>query len=202
MPNTLSNTPQAGNTLSADQGNMLQNNNYYANTLGKDHQVGPTTSGRTDTASFEGRHIQVSFKNRGGTIAVPGDGTSSVLYDNAGNLVWSNTAGVTGILGANNIGYPRTATNGSSWLPGTGAPFQPIAVQWGQASKATDGVVSFNPAFSNTPYSIQLTPLENGNSRLFLYVKTLSSTQFTVAARDASGNDTTIPFSWFAVGPM
>lgn len=205
MPNTYTDTPIASHTLAADQPNMEANFLFLPATLGKDHQF---VTGHTDATTFEGRHTQVSLNNRGSVIPIPGDGTSSVLFDNVGNLVWRNTAGVIGILGVNNTNYPKTIQNGTSWLPGTGSPFTGIGIQWGIKTIATKGTktsVSFNTNFSATAYNVSLTPINNTGSAspsenmVYIDAGSVSNSGFTVT-NSSSGSVTQI--YWTAIGPV
>ena len=68
MPNTFQDIPKGGDVLSQSQLDIEHNFLYLADTLGTslkagDHQV---SIGGTDAVQFEGRHLQVCFKNRNG----------------------------------------------------------------------------------------------------------------------------------------
>lgn len=87
-----------------------------------------------------------------------------------------------------------TSPDGWSFFPGG------LIVNWGTATKATDGAVTYSRNFTGDPYIVQLTTFENTNSRNFLWVKTKTSANFTVSARDSAGQDTPITFTWWALG--
>lgn len=196
MPNTYTDTPIASHTLAADQPNMEANFLYLANTLGtslsatKDHQI---SVGGVDTASFEGRHLSVSLKNKGLNPAHPGDGTDSYLWSNGGNVWGRNTTSSPILLTYFQGGQSLVANNGFTSIAG-------IMIQYGSATKSTDGIVTFGTPFPNNLFNVQVTMLENNNNRHFVFVKTIALNQFTVASRDSGGNDESNTFYWMALG--
>jgi hypothetical protein len=187
MTNQYTSVPQASDTLAADQPKMLANFTYLTNTLGKDHQI---AVGDLDTASFEGRHIQVSLNSRSGNnIAMPGDGTDSLLWSYQGNLYFKNTTVASGIQMTNSsVGSPSAIANkGYSFLPGG------IMICWGtQLATATNPIVFPNSGFGTI---FSATGCTSANDRAF-GITGLSTTQLTYSVLNPTG----VTIYWWAIG--
>jgi hypothetical protein len=195
MPNIFSNTPQATDILSQSQVDINTNMLYIQGALGKDHQV---VIGDTDTGTqFEGRHLQVSFKNRAGVVANPGDGTSSFLYDNGGNLFWNNASTAAVQMTNQNVGVPVVAATGYSWLPGG------LMIQWGTVAASISSTVAVNYA---VPFAVTFTPVPmvtpfrtvGGSVTVDVYVTGSSVNGFTI--NNAALSPTSLGYYWYAIG--
>ncbi len=86
-------------------------------------------------------------------------------------------------------------TGGWTFLPGG------ILLQYGTVNPATTGtVVPFPVPFNSIPFSIQTNLLSNANTVAFTWVKTMATTDFTVAVRISNGTNAVSPISWIAIG--
>jgi hypothetical protein len=96
----------------------------------------------------------------------------------------------------NNADFATFGTSPDGWtfLPGG------LIMNWGTGMGQTDSSFTYSRDFTGAPYTVQVTPLDTNNGRIFLWVKTISATNFTIASRDSSGLDTTIKFTWIALG--
>lgn len=220
MPvNTYQDKPLAGDVLSVSQGDIEHNFLYLANTLGSaqpnkaggtgpgDHQI---SIGGLDNVQFEGRHLSVSFKDQGGALAYPQDGTDAYMWSNGGNIFWGNaTSGpfqlTTGNTGANFGGDATISPGGifttiihAGWtsLPGG------LILQYGQiASFIFNTVIQFPIPFpsGNAPFSLQCTAISSGASIVNTVnpiIATITATQFQANCSGAGG----LSWSFIAIG--
>jgi tail fiber protein gp53 len=95
--------------------------------------------------------------------------------------------------GVEQISGSSGLTNGYGWFSG-------LLIQWGTSTKTTDGSTSFPVAFPSACFGVNCNIFENNNNRHFIFVKTKSTTAFTVSSRDSSGNDESNTFFWIAIG--
>lgn len=182
--------PDGPHNPSTDQGPMKVNTNSIDSLLAINHNSFGVTDG--------GKHLYIQMPddlNPG----IPTGAQEILLYnglDGTHNLYFvppSTLVPAGGIQMTRNEA-PVLLGTGFSWLPGG------IIVQWGTATKVTDGSVAFSPIFTAVPYSVQITVFEANNNRHFVSVKTTSTSGFTVSSRDASGNDESNTFFWIAIG--
>lgn len=83
------NIPQLGDLISNSQVDLLQNSQFWVDSLSKDHKI---ANGDTSGTSFEGRHIQVALNDRADdNLAFVGDGANSQLWGSNGALWWRNS---------------------------------------------------------------------------------------------------------------
>lgn len=85
------------------------------------------------------------------------------------------------------------STNGYGWFSG-------ILIQWGTSTKSTNGSTSFPVSFPSACFGVNCNIFENNDNRHFISVKTKSTSDFTVASRDSSGQDESNTFFWIAIG--
>lgn len=190
--------PASGDNLSDSQGD-IQQNFQTANTV-MDINHYPFDNATTS----KGKHKYVQFPvDINPSTAVPPvvvtGSTELLLYNGLSgtyNLYFipPSTAIPGGGIQLTRNEAPVAAGTGFSWMPGG------ILIQWGTATKVTDGAVSFSPSFSAVPYSVQITVFEPNNNRHFVSVKTTSISGFTVSSRDSSGADESNTFFWIAIG--
>lgn len=218
MPvNTYQDKPLAGDVLSVSQGDIEHNFLYLANTLGSaqpnkaggtgpgDHQI---SIGGLDNVQFEGRHLSVSFKDQGGALAYPQDGTDAYMWSNGGNIFWGNaTSGpfqlTTGNTGANfggdatiSPGGPFTTIIHAGWtsLPGG------LILQYGQiASFIVNQLIQFPIPFpSGPPFTLQCTPVGflSASNTVNPITATITASQFQANCVGTSGTS----WSFIAIG--
>jgi len=102
--------------------------------------------------------------------------------NNAGNDTFLRTTAIS------------NAANGYTQL------FGGLIIQWGTSTKTSGGSTSFPLAFPSQCYGVTCTVFVNNNNRHFVFVRTISTTDFTVASRDSSGQDESNTFFWVAIG--
>jgi len=183
------NIPFRTHNPSVDQPNMQTNTNSIDSIIAVDHYSFETNS--------DGWHKQSTYPVQTAPTTVAGQ---VAIYSKTGAvsselfMIRDGNAGTEVALTTSKIGNASAATNGASWLPGG------ILIQWGRATKSTNGAVTFLNAFPNAVFSVTVSILENNDNRHFIQVKTIALNQFTVASRDAGGNDESNTFSWMAIG--
>lgn len=215
-----SNIPLGSDIISVSQGDLLGNNNWMPATMGKDHQIAPFPGNSDSATTFEGRHIQVCLNDRTGTEpnpAVIGDGTDSLLFSAGKVLYWRSTnagqtnpiemtsdvpwsiAGSYALFGTN-TNYPQvpavaTQFGGWSFLPGF------MLMQWGRVDTpgSSSTVVKFPITFSAAPFTIQLTPRNDGSHSAFTYYLDGAPTATQFAYRGSTGGSNAL--YWLAIGP-
>lgn len=200
---------------------LRQNSQYWFAALGKDHQI---TNNTQATASFEGRHTQVSLNDRADSnLAIPADGTNTFLWGSTRDLYWRSSnadqtvgvrmttatpfsaAGAVTAVQANarfatNTNYQAaavgfpSASGGWTFLPGG------LLLQYGSISApgSGTGAVTFPIQFSAAPYSltIGISRASGSSSSQNFYVDTLTTSQFAYSTT-SSGNN---PVYWMAIG--
>lgn len=191
MPNTFQNKPDATDTLSTSQGDLKQNFGYIQGALGKDHQI---VFGDSDTGTtFEGRHTQVSLNSRGNVnLAMPGDGTDSLLWSSGGNVYWKNTTVAAGVQMTNSaVGSPLSASRGYTFLPGG------LLLQWGDVvGTGSPQTVTFTTGGGITFSTCYQVLIISSNTTSIPVVTAISNTQFTFAYNNNGG----FTYRWMAIG--
>lgn len=178
------NIPTVGQSLGASRPLILNNFNLIQTAFAVDHV--------DFNLSPLGYHKVIHFNTNSGNPAV---------VPLVGQLYTKTVSGdqqlffKTGSNGVSQLTGASASTNGYQFLGS-------VLMQWGQASKATGGVVTFPLAFGSGPFSVQCTVLQNDNNRHFVQVKSVTTTNFTLAVRDSAGNDETVTFSWMAIGVL
>lgn len=203
MPNTYQDIPQPGDVLATSQGDIEHNYLYLANTLGTaqpnkvagtgsgDHQI---SIGGTDAVQFEGRHVQVSLNNRGNiNLAMPGDGTDSLMWSSGGEIYWKNNIVASGVQMTNNFSPNISVPNGytRTFLPGG------IVIQCQQISQTTDPQAFLFPfAFPTNCFGVTITSSKTSSM--------LQGASYTITAFNQFGFtlDTTLintPNPWYYI---
>jgi hypothetical protein len=188
MPNQFQDIPLAGDLLSISQGDLKQNFDYIQGSLGKDHQL---VFGHTDTGTtFEGRHIQVSLNDRtNANLAMPGDGTDSLLWSSSGNLYWKDTTIASGVQITNKNVLPSAIANGGfSFLPGG------IMICWGTTAFAG---TSLAINFPNGGFTTVFVCNASLNVTREPAVTSLNNTGFTLITDSSAGGSAVY---WMAIG--
>lgn len=120
-------------------------------------------------------------------------GTAAEVYQLTRTIAASNA--LFGVRTQNYNGVGANFFGGWTFLPGG------LLMQYGEVNVAsTNLAIPFPVTFNLTPFSIQVTGLYNLDSRTFFWVKTRSTSQFTTAVKDSSGNNTTAGLTWIAIG--
>lgn len=222
MVKSYTDNPKPSHTLAADVQPINDNFLYLANTLGTslksgDHQV---SINGADNTSFEGRHLQLSLKNRSGappTVAGLGDGVDSLLYSSNGNIFFDSiaqagpyqltTANSTldvskfGTLNVTSITTPYsgsgvTASTNSGWsfIPGG------LIIQYGRKVNPSDrGSINFPVAFPTNVLGVFINFGRNATSTDSFWLDTARpNTLGTFSFRGSTaGADI---FYWYAIG--
>jgi len=205
--------PNPGDILgSQSQPQLKANFDYLVSTLGKDHQI---AIGDLSTASFEGRHKQVSFNNRAtNNVPMPGDGTNALLWANAGNLYIrqnSSFAGVqfTGPVPSNAAGFAifgtETLYNAPNQRGGWCFLSGGLIFQYGFFTvTASSGTTDFPLPFPNAQFSVVITGCEsNGVTPARLpwidFAGPNDQTQFSWGSVNSGGSNIS-QINWMAVG--
>jgi len=177
--------PNPPNNPSVDVPKMKTNTNSADDIWDVDHY------GFND--NLGGLHNKSSYTQRLVAPAIPA-GAGGVMYGgaNGGNTwpTWVNSLGNIALT----IKVPSIGPSGYVSLPGG------LYMQWGTDTKTSGGSVSFPLAFPTACFGVNCTVVENNNNRHFVFVKTVSTTAFTVASRDSGGNDESNTFFWIALG--
>jgi hypothetical protein len=213
MANQYLDIPQAGDILATSQGQLEHNFLYLANTLGTslksgDHQIAVNDS---DTATFEGRHLQVCLKNRNAmppTVSGIGDGTDSLIYSNNGNLFFGSVTGAgafqlttynsnTSLFGTNTVyatASGQTFNGGWTFLPGG------LILQYGTITNPTSGSTGTCPfpiSFPNACFGVTdglgRAPYSSASHQF--YPGVISTNQFTFSTESSSNK-----IYWMAIG--
>lgn len=92
-----------------------------------------------------------------------------------------------------------SSATGWTYLPGG------LLMQWGQATSVGTSLpnttVIFPVAFTNPSYSVNCTIITTADSRFFVEIYDISTSQFRAVTRDSGGSKTSgILFSWMAIG--
>jgi hypothetical protein len=207
--------PATNNDPSDDQPNMAVNTNSTDSLIAQDHFSFGVSNG--------GLHKQCTLGNRTRIPLLPNpptgvnqfatlycndtistgasvenglwlkQGTAAEVYQLTRTIAASNA--LFGVSTNNYNGVGVNFTGGWTFLPGG------LLLQYGSINSGGTGLnVIFPVAFNSNPFTIQMTGSHNNNNRVTIWVKTLSTTQFTIASRDSSGNDISAGFSWMAIG--
>lgn len=195
FPYTI-NIPNGPNAPSADQPIMQQNTNSTSSLIAIDHYGFNNNLG--------GLHQQVQMPKLNAIPAglISNEGTLYTKHPNAETQLFY-TPDVTGneyqltrtdttlfSTFGTNTAYVANHTGGWTFLPGpaTGASSDgAILMNYGQRTLLTSGTntITFAKSFTNTPYSITISPV-NGSSNLT--ITSSSSTSFTVTSSSISTN--------------
>ena len=173
------NVPLSTNNPSVDQPNLLTNTQANSLIWGIDHY--------TFNEDHSGQHLQVTMYNQSAPALGAANGQ---LYCMANNPWWQNAAGN---LQLAYLGPAMASSNGYITLGG-------VLFQWGSvnAPGAGSSIVSFPLAFTNPPFSIQLTPRNDGSHSAFTYYIDGLPTTTQFAYRGSTSGSNTL--YWFAVG--
>lgn len=199
MPaNTLTDNPQAAHTLAADQPNIQANNLYFANTLNKDHQIGPANGTRNDGISNEGYHTVIHLVNQG---ADPAPVSSSEIYTKTvgsnSELFYRYGSAPNNIFQVTNNG----ATAGTSGFTSIVSPAAtPMKMLWGTVpGNTSSGSVTVSGI--TTIYNIQMCAITDGTTpsgNATFAVKSVAANAFNWVRITASGNYN--GFYWLVIG--
>lgn len=190
------NIPQPNDLISKSQGDLLNNSQYWVDSLSKDHQI---VNGHLSSQSFEGRHLQVSLFPQAATTQTPTDGADSVIFSSGGLLYWRNTT-MTGPAQLTNNFVPTVATNGSTFLPGG------LIFNWGNQNDTSPLLVNFTTPYTNLPYSVTMTyegTTGSGSVSGVLYVikfNKVAGQWVSFNYGSTSSNITNRLVSWMAIG--
>lgn len=184
--------PLPTDNLSVSQGD-LQGNFSSANT-----EYGINHFAFDNLSANHGKHKQVTLPQLTIPATVSGD---LVLYNKvgaSGSELWMTRDGfgaTTDVpLTTSAVAKPTSASKGNSWLAGN------LLIQWGSKnSPGASGIDTFLTAFSSAPYTVQLTPRNDGSHSAFTYYLdgAPSTTEFAYRGT-TSGSDT---LYWLAIGP-
>ncbi|MBE3085565.1 MAG: hypothetical protein IMZ64_05035 [Bacteroidetes bacterium] len=182
--------PNPTDLISVSQGQLKTNFTVLNTTISENH-VAPTAVGR-------GKHNACVFPQRAAGIAT--DATEGAIYtkDLGGspNLYWRKKSSGTEIQMTVNAVTPVVAANGSTFLPGG------LMLQWGSLNAASgeSGDITFTPAFSAIPYSInvsaQRTSTANATPMFVSSTTVPTATKFRIV--NTSSNAHTA--YWMAIG--
>lgn len=188
--------PATANNPSVDQPDMKDNTNHIDDIIAVDHySFNNNNSGWHKQSTMPVlAAIPTKVAGQGVVYTKTANGASNLFYAGDANtdeyqLTRTDTANFATF--STNAG---AGLSGWTYLPGG------VLMQWGGISASTDTAIAFPVPFSSNVFSIQVTPRVNSNSRIFLWVKTVSLTQFTPAVRDSSGSGDTFLFTWLAIG--
>jgi hypothetical protein len=193
------NIPTSTDLLSNSQVD-IKSNFLTANTvMGINHYAFDVVSGNQGKHKFT---ELVNLSTPAGTVPPGLAGSETTLYSRTltGTSQLCATPGTSGnefqLTSMNNADFATFGTSPDGWtfLPGG------LIMNWGTGMGQTDSSFTYSRDFTGAPYTVQVTPLDTNNGRIFLWVKTISATNFTIASRDSSGLDTTIKFTWIALG--
>lgn len=170
--------PLAGDLISQSQGDLKANFDYLQASLGKDHQI---VFGDTNMTTFEGRHTQVSLKDRANTnIPIPIDGVDSFFWSSGGDVWGRNTT--SSALQLTGLTYSAANANpGFFFLPGG------MKLAFGTVTPVVNQsltVVSYAKTFSSATFVVIITASRTDSPQ--------NSDSIYVNAKSASG------FSYFA----
>jgi len=201
--------PQPTDFISDSQPQILNNFTALNSVFSRNHVA-------FDVATNSGNHKFVELRN---TAAIPapipalnaGEGTiytkmissvSQLFYtDDASGNEYQLTRDIPAsfsLFGTNTNNYNASGANftgGWSYLPGG------LLIQYGNASNQVNGdTIPFPVAFTTGAFSISVTGHYNSSSRGFWWVKTQTTTNFTVTAIDNGGTSISTTLYWFAIG--
>lgn len=209
------NIPQPNDIPAQSQSLILQNFTYISSTLGQDLKAGDhqIASGDLNTATFEGRHIQVCLNNRNGTEPDPSiiaDGVNGVLFAKQGNLFYWPTFSASASLGPYQLttGSTSAGTNASFGGSPNGWTFFPgnLIMQYGSETLNASGSltpISFSRTFPNGVPFVITTGLQSSTSNSpsangwFIKVGSITTTGFNVV--QSSGSSSNV-FYYMAIG--
>jgi len=217
MTSIYKDIPQPGDVLAVSQVDLNNNFTYLKNALNRDHKINYGVNTGVDAA--QGFHRQVSFINGLAAVTpVPADATGLIYESDNGagtpDFFW-NAIGMLSSVKMTNYnmnnpaspGLPIQAANGCSFLPSPGGS-SGMMIQWGTST--TDNAltfpatptVTFTPAFSAAPYSIQVSIKQNTDAGILVQVASVSATELKVTTRDSGGGKRgNVTYSWLAIGP-
>ncbi len=187
--------PASGDNLSVSQGDIQQNFQTANTVMSINHYP------FDDVTANKGKHKFVDMPV--GALPTIGSGDGG-LYTKAvtaiSQLFYTQDASgneyqLSRVIPAS---FATFSTNpGWTFLPGG------LLMQYGSKLANTgspNGSVTFPVAFTATPYSVQITVLENSNSRTLSHVNTLTNAGFTCYIQDSGGSSIANTFYWIAVG--
>ena len=197
MPaNTLTDNPQASHTLAFDQPLIEANNLYFANTLNKDHQIGPANGTRNDGIANEGYHTVIHLVNQ---LGDPAPVSASELYT---KTVSSNSELFYRYGSAPNNVFQLTNNGGTAANPGSSSLIGGILIKFGTitGSPILNGApVTFLGSFTTAVYSCVITgqTASTADKTINITAGSLTNAGFTVIC---SGSSNFTSLSYIAIG--
>lgn len=193
------NKPAPNDLLSNSQLDIQSNFETANSVMNVNHFPFDNVSGNQGKHKFS---ELVNLSTPAGTVPAGLTASETTIYSRTlnGNSQLCVTNGNSGneyqLTVMNNTYYSSLGTSPDGWsfLPGG------LLINWGTGTGATDASFSFTRPFTGNAYTVQVTPLDTNNGRIFLWTKTISDTDFTIAARDSAGQNTSITFTWLAIG--
>jgi len=195
------NIPQPNDLLTDSQGDLLANNQQLDTSFGINHYA------FSDLTANNGKHkyVQMPVQSADPPLSAgvgvlwtlaDANGNSQLVYDqdlNGAMRRMQLTAGT--LAGTNNLTFGENSTNGWTFLPGN------LLLQYGSVSSpGGSGTVVFPIAFktATTPFSIQLTPRNDGSHSAFTYYIDTApiNTQFGYRGTTTGSNT----LYWIAIG--